>query len=221
MEHNTNTQTHNTNKGGNTSTNAQAQERTYEECGRELMLALAHDILAQVQTCKQANEHFKQLADKYGKDVAKDILALVRESVKARVTAVRMDASAVVARLQDGERLARLAWNDLLADESAQGRAWARAVYESANCNLLDMLFKYASFVTADDLIARKSNTRVEVTSGSVYVYLFGNLIVWKDRKSGEVSYSNCGYNTPTTASRLRAFGADARIKKGVLVINQ
>jgi hypothetical protein len=65
----------------------------------------------------------------------------------------------------------------------------------------------------------KKSNTQVVATSQSVYVYLHGNLIVWKDRTTGEVSYNHCGWNTPTTASRLRAFGADAHIKNGTIII--
>lgn len=64
-----------------------------------------------------------------------------------------------------------------------------------------------------------KSNTRVEVTKESVYVYLHGNLIVWKDRATGEISYHHCGWHTPTTASRLRAFGANAHIKNGTIII--
>ena len=67
----------------------------------------------------------------------------------------------------------------------------------------------------------KKSNTEVVVTEGSIYVYLFGNLIVWKSRWTGTVSYSSAGWNTATTASRLRAFGADAHIKNGELIINQ
>lgn len=66
-----------------------------------------------------------------------------------------------------------------------------------------------------------KSNMRVEVTSREVNVYLFGNLIVCKDRRTDEVSYSSAGWDTATTASRLRAFGADAHIKNGELIINQ
>lgn len=65
----------------------------------------------------------------------------------------------------------------------------------------------------------KKSNTEVVATSESVYVYLFGNLIVWKDRATGEVSYHHCGWHTPTTASRLRAFGANAHIKNGTIII--
>ena len=65
----------------------------------------------------------------------------------------------------------------------------------------------------------KKGNTEVVPTSEAVYVYLHGNLIVWKDQKTGEISYHHCGWHTPTTASRLRAFGANAHIKNGVLII--
>jgi len=67
----------------------------------------------------------------------------------------------------------------------------------------------------------KESNTEVVVTKESVCVYLFGNMIVWKDRTTGEVSYSHCGWHTPTTASRLRAFGANAYIRKGTLIIEK
>lgn len=65
----------------------------------------------------------------------------------------------------------------------------------------------------------KKSNMRIEVTRERINVYLFGNLIVRKDRSTGEVSYSSCGWNTMTTASRLRAFGANAHIVNGKLII--
>ena len=146
----------------------------YVTLTQEERRAVIADILAHVHTCKQANENFSRLADSYGKDVAKDILASVRESVKARVTAVSADAKSVRARLCDGAKVAKNAWDGLLADESVQGRAWARAVYESAGCDLLEMLFRYASFVTADGLIARRS-TRKDATTGereSGYVML-------------------------------------------------
>lgn len=74
-----------------------------------------------------------------------------------------------------------------------------------------------AAFNAAKDF--KKSNMRVEVTKESIYVYLHGNLIVWKDRTTGEVSYHHCGWHTPTTASRLRAFGANAHIVNGTLII--
>lgn len=53
----------------------------------------------------------------------------------------------------------------------------------------------------------KKDNTKVEIINNNVFVFLYGNLICAqiKDKKY----FSNCGYNTVTTASRLRALGAD------------
>ena len=65
----------------------------------------------------------------------------------------------------------------------------------------------------------KKGNMEVEVVGGDKYVYLFGNCIVWKSGLTGTTSYSHCGWHTMTTASRLRAFGADAHIVNGKLVI--
>lgn len=53
----------------------------------------------------------------------------------------------------------------------------------------------------------RRSNTEVRVINNSVFVSLHGNLIFAKI--DGINYYSNAGWNTRTTASRLRALGAD------------
>ena len=59
-----------------------------------------------------------------------------------------------------------------------------------------------------------KSNTKVEVAFGNVYVYLFGNLIAWgKSHKT--LKFSTCGWHTPTTRNRLNALGANCYIKNG------
>lgn len=55
-------------------------------------------------------------------------------------------------------------------------------------------------------------NTRVVVNKGKnndycIQVLLYGNLIYAEI--NGESFYSDCGWRTPTTASRLRAVGAD------------
>lgn len=63
----------------------------------------------------------------------------------------------------------------------------------------------------------RKSNTQVVVNDGKVDVFLFGNKISTKDIATGEVRFSNCGFDTITTASRLRALGARCGIKNGVM----
>ena len=53
----------------------------------------------------------------------------------------------------------------------------------------------------------RLSNTEVRIIENGVFVALHGNLIF--ARIGGVDYYSNAGWNTRTTASRLRALGAD------------
>lgn len=53
----------------------------------------------------------------------------------------------------------------------------------------------------------RLSNTEVYNKKNGVFVFLHGNLIF--ARIDGVNHYSNAGWNTRTTASRLRALGAD------------
>lgn len=134
-----------------------AEARTYITLTREEQLAMARDIAANVHTCKEASARFNALADTYGKDVAKAVLTAAKESIKASAAAVTADAKSVQDCLRDGERIAKAAWADILADESVQGRQWARFVYESAGCNLLAMAKRYADYVTADGELARKS----------------------------------------------------------------
>lgn len=62
-------------------------------------------------------------------------------------------------------------------------------------------------------------NTSVYILFGRyLYVSLFGNDIFCKDLKTGAVSYSCAGWNSPTTASRLRALGLACCIRRGRLV---
>lgn len=56
-----------------------------------------------------------------------------------------------------------------------------------------------------------QSNTRVENNA----LYLWGNKILWKNER-GNICFSLCGWDTPTTCERLRAFLPLTR-KKGVL----
>ena len=64
-----------------------------------------------------------------------------------------------------------------------------------------------------------ESNTSVEKLFGRyLYVRLFGNAIACKDLQTGEISYSCAGWHTTTTASRLRALGANVRIYKGRMI---
>lgn len=53
----------------------------------------------------------------------------------------------------------------------------------------------------------RLSNTEVYNKKNGVFVFLHGNLIFAKI--AGVNYYSNAGWNTATTASRLRALGAN------------
>lgn len=53
----------------------------------------------------------------------------------------------------------------------------------------------------------KRSNTEVKNINGSVFVALHGNLIFASI--DGKKYFSNAGWNTVTTASRLRALGAD------------
>ena len=53
----------------------------------------------------------------------------------------------------------------------------------------------------------RLNNTEVRNINGAIFVALHGNLIYAKI--NGVQYYSNAGWNTRTTASRLRALGAD------------
>lgn len=53
----------------------------------------------------------------------------------------------------------------------------------------------------------RLSNTEVRVINNCIFVALHGNLIF--ARIENKNYFSNAGWNTRTTASRLRALGAD------------
>ena len=64
-----------------------------------------------------------------------------------------------------------------------------------------------------------KSNTRVYKLFGRwLYVSLWGNDIACKDMQTGVISYSCAGWHTTTTASRLRALGAPAKIQGGRMI---
>ena len=53
----------------------------------------------------------------------------------------------------------------------------------------------------------RESNTEVYNKKNGVFVFLHNNLIFAEI--DGKKYFSNCGWNTKTTASRLRALGTD------------
>lgn len=65
----------------------------------------------------------------------------------------------------------------------------------------------------------KQDNTEVITDKGVSRVYLHGNLIA--DVQHGRVvAFSLCGWNTPTTRSRLNALGLDVRCKNGRAVYN-
>lgn len=59
----------------------------------------------------------------------------------------------------------------------------------------------------------KRSNTQVSFKDGICRVKLFGNLIFYK--KGDIVHYHDAGWPTATTASRLRALGANIIFKRG------
>lgn len=65
-----------------------------------------------------------------------------------------------------------------------------------------------------------EGNTRVENTAnGAIYVFLHGNMI-YEVSPLGVASFGLCGWNTPTTRSRLNALGVGICVKKGVVYHN-
>lgn len=60
----------------------------------------------------------------------------------------------------------------------------------------------------------KRSNTQVTHKDGVCRVKLFGNLIYYDDGKHRH--YHSAGWPTMTTASRLRALGANVLLKRGV-----
>lgn len=62
------------------------------------------------------------------------------------------------------------------------------------------------------------NNTSVLHTKKQTRVYLHGNCIAAKDKKTGNWEFSCCGWHTATTRSRLNALGCDCRIKNFRLV---
>lgn len=66
----------------------------------------------------------------------------------------------------------------------------------------------------------RLSNTEIKVDNFYTKLYLHGNLIACKELESGLIRCNLCGWNTPTTRTRLNAIGANVRTKKGVIYSN-
>ena len=58
-----------------------------------------------------------------------------------------------------------------------------------------------------------ESNTQVTQANGNTYVYLFENCIY--KIINGKRFFTLCGWNTPTTRSRLTALGVNVTTKNG------
>jgi len=64
------------------------------------------------------------------------------------------------------------------------------------------------------------SNTEVEIRDGKPHLYLHGNCIAKID-ENGDLLVSHCGWETPTTRSRLNALpGVYIKKYKGDFVLN-
>lgn len=66
----------------------------------------------------------------------------------------------------------------------------------------------------------RLSNTEVRTDEHYTKLFLHGNLIACKELESGLIRCNMCGWNTPTTRTRLNAIGANVYTRKGVIYSN-
>jgi len=66
----------------------------------------------------------------------------------------------------------------------------------------------------------KKGNTQVVNTENGYLVRLHGNVIYMRNAYINCAVASCCGWNTPTTRSRLRALGVDVKTKNGRLFVN-
>jgi hypothetical protein len=62
-------------------------------------------------------------------------------------------------------------------------------------------------------------NTKVVITNGEAYMYLFNNLIA--KTENGQILMTNAGWFTVTTKNRLNALGASIRLSKGQFIVNE
>lgn len=63
----------------------------------------------------------------------------------------------------------------------------------------------------------KRGNTEVEVSNGSIFIYLHGNCIC-QVAPGGGRRFKSCGWDTPTTRSRLNALGCACRISGGEII---
>ena len=68
----------------------------------------------------------------------------------------------------------------------------------------------------------KKDNTEVRTEGGKTTVYLHGNRIAYKDRHGIHLDEKVCSmWTTVTTRSRLVALGFNARIRQGILYVDE
>jgi len=65
----------------------------------------------------------------------------------------------------------------------------------------------------------KQGNTEVRVDGISARVYLHGNLIAVKNDGENRWRFNLCGWNTPTTRSRLNALGAGVFTRAGLPLV--
>jgi len=72
-----------------------------------------------------------------------------------------------------------------------------------------------------NDFTFSKSNTKVRVYNDKTELSIFGNVIAIKNRKTGNISITNCGWRSNTTKERLNAIeGVSISQRKGVWYLN-
>lgn len=63
----------------------------------------------------------------------------------------------------------------------------------------------------------KKSNTEVRICDNTISVFLYSNLIAYK-QDDKPWCYCSCGWHTVTTRSRLKALGCNCVIRKGYII---
>ena len=75
----------------------------------------------------------------------------------------------------------------------------------------------YGAFMA--DKSIKISNSEVKAMEDQTHLYLFNNLIAFKNRLTGEIKISFAGWFSNTTKERLRAF-ANITTKQGRVFVN-
>jgi hypothetical protein len=63
-------------------------------------------------------------------------------------------------------------------------------------------------------------NTRIETFGQFTYIYLFDNLIVHKDNRTGKIEFTLANWNSVTTRERLQAIGVKVSSKQKIPYYN-